>query len=559
MAISPDGRILVYVAVQPTGRTQLFLRTLDQFDATPLPGTEGGSAPFFATDGRWVGFYGDGALRRVAIAGGPVLKICDAPPVWSATWTPADSIIFATTLRGDGLWQVSAAGGTPTALTKPDSHGGELQHAYPQILSDGTHVLLSLVGEHESRLGILSLQTRQIRRVAQGASAGVGAQFVPTGHVIYAQAGGLLAVPFSPERAEFTGSPIPMLERVDTSRAGTARFVVSPAGSLLYVAARRSLPRRTLVLVDRDGRATPLPAEAAPYSHPRFSRDGSQLMVTVDSETGSDIWLYDLRRATRARVTRGGFNSFPEWSSDGTHVTFHSDDSGPSGTLFSVSKDGTSDAVPLVRAASAPESQAWGRTTTGLLPGSVPTLTGANPQFPTSWSTAGPVLAFDERKPNAERDIWVLSRGTDPIPFLLTPFDEHSAVFSPDGRWLAYVSNESGREEVYVQPYPGPGGKWLISTGGGTDPAWSPEGQEIFYRRGDALLAVPIALREGVHPGPPKTLFEGRYEVLDGARDYDISPDGRRFVLIRANDVPQPDEFHIVFDWFEELEARVPG
>ena len=206
-----------------------------------------------------------------------------------------------------------------------------------------------------------------------------------------------------------------------------------------------------------------------------------------------------------------------------------------------------------------PRRQTWAHSTVGLLPGSVPTLTGANPQFPMSWSTRGEILAFDERKPNAERDIWILSPGSDPAPFLLTPFDEHSAVFSPDGHWLAYVSDESGRDEVYVQPYPGPGGKWLISSDGGTDPAWSPDGRELFYRHGDVLLDVPIEVKSGFQPGRPRTLFEGRYEILDGARNYDVSPDGRRFVLIRADDVRQPDEFHVVLDSFEELKARVPG
>ncbi len=445
MAISPDGQMLVFAAMPSTGRTQLFIRTLNKFEATALPGTENGSAPFFSADGRWIGFYGDGALQRVSIVGGPALKICDAPPLWSATWTPTDTIIFSTTLRGDGLWRIPALGGTPEQLTKPNRQGGELQHSYPQMLGDGTHVLLSIVKEHEWRLALLSLQTRQIQRMVQGGPIGVGARFVSTGHVVYAQAGGLLAVPFSPERGEFTGAPIPMLERVDTARAGTASFAVSSTGSLVFVGERRSLPRRMLVSVDRDGgHVIPLLSVGAPSSHPRFSRDGSLLTVTIENESGSDIWLYDLARATRTRLTRNGLNDFPEWSPDGAHVTFQSDRSGPAGTLFSVPKDGSRDAQPLMSGVEAEEGLNWGRGTAGLLPGTVPTLSRANPQSPMSWSMRGEVLAFDERKPNAERDIWILSPGSEPAPFLVTPSDEHSATFSPDSHWLAYSLGRIG-------------------------------------------------------------------------------------------------------------------
>jgi Tol biopolymer transport system component/predicted Ser/Thr protein kinase len=559
LAIAPDGRTLVYVAVQPAGRTQLFLRGLDQFDATALPGTEGGSAPFFSADGRWVGFYGNSGLQKVSLAGGPALKICDAPAVWSATWTPDDTIIFATTLRPDGLWQVSAAGGTPEPLTKPDAQKGELQHAYPQVLSDGTRVLLSIVGEQDWRLAILSLKTRELQRIGQGGPTGVGARFVSTGHVIYAQAGGLLAVPFSASSGQITGAPIPMLERIDMARSGSANFAVSANGSLAYLPGRASLPSRTLLLVDRDGRATSLSDVRAPYSHPRFSRDGTRLAVAIDSEAGSDVWIYDLRRGTRTRLTGGGSNGFPEWSADGAQVTFQSARSGPSASLFSTPRDGSGVPQPLISGLSSPDNSAWTRGTAGLLPGSVPTLTGANPHFPMSWSPDGGVLAFDERKPNAERDIWTLVPGSSPSPFLLTPFDEHSPVFSPDGRWLAYVSDESGRAEVYVQPYPGPGGKWPISSDGGTDPAWSPDGGELFYRHGDGLVSVPIQVKSEFQAGRPKPLFESRYEAQDGARNYDVAPDGHHFVVVRADNATQPTEFRMVINWFEELRARVPA
>jgi Tol biopolymer transport system component len=550
IAISPDGRRVVYTAIQASGRTQLFLRPLGQFDASPLQGTEGGSAPFFSPDGQWIGFYGASALQKVAINGGPALKICDTPSLWSATWAPDDTIVFATTLRPHALWRVSSGGGMPEQVTKPEH--ADVQHAYPQVLPDGIRVLFSVADEQGWHLAILSLKTREVWRVGRSLATGVGASPVPTGHVIYAQAGGLLAVPFNFKRGEVIGFPFPMLERIDMAR-GVANFAVSLNGSLVYLPGRTSLPRRTLLLVDRLGRTTPLSDVQAAYSHPRFSRDGARVAVAIDDEAGSDIWIYDLRRGTRTRLTAGGSNGFPEWSADGAQVTFQSARAG-SATLYSKPIDGSGDPLPLINTPDVSEPTNWG--TAGLLPGSVPPLTDANPHVPMSWSSIGGVLAFEERKPNAERDIWTLVPGSAPSPFLLTPFDERSAAFSPDGKWLGYVSDDSGRAEVYVQPYPGPGGKWPISNDGGTDPVWAPDGGELFFRHGNRLLSVAVRTRPDFWVGRPKPLFEARYETLDGVRNYDISPDGERFLMIRSDEAEQRAELHVVLDWFEELSAR---
>ncbi len=194
-----------------------------------------------------------------------------------------------------------------------------------------------------------------------------------------------------------------------------------------------------------------------------------------------------------------------------------------------------------------------------LLPGTLPSLSGANPQFPMSWSGDGKVLAFTERKPSAERDIWVLEQGsTNPSPFLVTPVDESAPAFSPDGHFLAYVSDESGRPEVFVQPYPGPGGRWLISTDGGSDPMWSAGGREILYRRGDDIVAVPVQTTPAFSAGAPQRVFDGRFEASDAARNYDVSGDGRRFVMVRSEESELPLQFHAVFNWFAELQRRAP-
>jgi serine/threonine-protein kinase len=310
---------------------------------------------------------------------------------------------------------------------------------------------------------------------------------------VYAQSGGLVATPFDPASGALDQPPVPLLERVETSRFGGAYFAIAPnAGTLAYVPASTADVDRTLLRVDRDGRVVPFVEARAAYQHPAFSPDGRRLAVTIESESGSDIWIIDLQRGTRIRFTSGDTSALPVWAPDGTRLAFQSTAAGP-WNLFSKPLDGSSDAQPLLNVADSPAARTWPNTGAALLPGTLPTLSGAGPQFPMSWSPDGRTVAFEERKPSGERDIWVVSPGQDPVPFLLTAFDEHTPRFSPDGKWIAYVSDESGRNDVYVQPFPGPGPKWLVSTDGGLDPLWSQTGHELFYRQGDELMVVTVA------------------------------------------------------------------
>jgi len=550
LAVSPDGTRLVYAAVERGGRTQLFMRPLDRFDSTAIPGTEGGSAPFFSPDGRWVGFYANGTLQRVSIDGGAALKICDAPAVWSAVWGSDDTIVFAAAATPGGLWRVPAGGGAPERLTTVDP-STERQHAYPDRLPNGD-VLFGVITDRGWHLAALSLASKQVRALGQPGSGGAGARFVETGHVLYASGGGLVAVPFDPVRG-ITGSPVPLLERPEVDASGSAAFAVSSSGTLVYIPRAASLPMRALVTVDRSGRAMLLSETRAAYAHPRLSRDGRRLAVAIESDSGSDIWVYDVDRGTRTRLTNGGVNRFPIWSADGQRITFQSARSG-SVTLYSRNADGSGEPEPLIRTSG--DQSGLSRSLAGLLPGTMPLFTAANPHLPMSWSPDGANLAFDERKPSAERDIWVLPREGEPSPFLVTPFDESSPAFSPDGKWLAYVSDESGRSEVYVQPFPGPGAKWPISTDGGTEPAWSPDGRELYFRSGDALVAVPLTPGVEFRSGRPQPVFQSRYETIDGARNYDVAPDKQSFVAIRNEGLSETDQFNVVLNWFAELRAR---
>ena len=554
LALSPDGKLLVYAAAVEGGRPSLYLRPLDELTARAMPATEGASSPFFSPDGRWLAFYADGMLKKVAVAGGVPLTICEAPPVWSASWGDNQTIAFATTLPGSGLWLVSANGGEPVRITVPKAD--ETQHGYPQLLTGGTQLLFSIRRENGWRLALLTLKDRQWRLLGNGRLIGEGARYLPTGHIVYAQSGGLVATPFDVATGSLEQSAVPLLEHVQTSQFGGTYFAFAAGtGTLVYVPAGTAMAERTLLRVDREGRAASLIEARAGYETPALSPDGRKLAVTISSMTGSDIWILDLERGTRVRFTAGDTSAFPVWAPGGSRLAFQSTAPGP-WNLFWKPLDGTSESQPLLKVPDGAPPGSWPNPGANLLPGTLPTLSGASPQFPASWAPDGSALAFHERTANGERDIWVVSPGKDPAPFLMTPFDERSPRFSPSGRWLAYVSDEAGRTDVFVQPFPGPGPKWLVSTEGGTDPVWSRDGRELFYRRGDQVLAASVAPKEEFSPGRPRRLFELRFDTGDNGPNYDVSPDGKWFVVTRSEKAMAPGELHIVLNWFAEVTAR---
>ena len=553
VALSPDGKLLVYAAAVSGGRTNLYLRPLDDVTARRVPETEGASSPFFSPDGRWLAFYANGQLKRVSVAGGVPLTICDAPPVWSASWGDHDAIVFATTLPSSGLWMVSANGGDPTQITTPKPD--ETQHAYPQLLPGGTQVLFSVRRENTWRLGQLDVKTRTWHLLGTGRVVGEGAQYVRTGHLVYAQAGGLVATAFEPSNGGLDQPPVPLLERIETSRFGGAYFAIaSDAGTLVYVPATTTTADGTLLRVDRDGRVAALIEARGAYEHPMLSRDGRKVALTIRSEGGNDIWIVDLDRATRLRFTAGGTSAFPVWTANGSSIAFQSTAPGP-WNLLSKPADGSAEAHPLLEASSSPGGS-WPNTGANLLPGTLPTLSGAGPQFPMSWTPDGSTLAFHERKPSGERDIWIVAPGKDPVPFVLTPFDERLPRFSPDGKWLAYVSDESGRNDVYVQPFPGPGSKWLVSIDGGDAPVWSKDGRELFYRHNDQMMAATVSAKDEFAASRPQRLFELRFDAGDNGPNYDVAPDGKWFVMPRSDQGTTSGELHLVLNWFSEVTAR---
>ena len=530
VALSPDGTRLAYVATQG-GIQQLYLRAMDSPEAKPLPGTEGATAPFFSPDSQWVGFFVGTKLKKISVSGGAAVTLCDVPSsnFLDASWGFGDTIVF----QNSGLWRVSAAGGTPQRVTTVDTKKAENAHSWPEFLPGGKAVLFAAGASlaalaNNGQIAVHSLQTGERRDLITGTRP----SYAATGHLIYAQAGTLMAVPFDAQRLAVSGSPVPVLESVYESPAtGVAQYSFSSTGSLIYVAGGLQGTQRRLVWVDRKGTEQPLPAPSRGYRTPRLSPDGGRIAIGT---TEAQIWLYDLARETLTRLTFGGNANTPIWTPDGKRVTFQATAGGVSNVFWQLA-DGSGSAERLT--------------------------TSANQNIPGVWSPDGQVLAFAELNPTTGRDLWTLHVSGDrkPQPFLRTQFNESAPQFSPDGRWLAYLSDESGRNEIYVQPYPGPGGKYQISTEGGTEPVWGRNG-EIFYRSGNKMVAVDTTTQPTFSAGRPKVLFEGTYvPPLQTNPNYDVSRDGQRFLMVKESaQATSTAQINVVLNWFEELKQKVP-
>jgi Tol biopolymer transport system component len=530
IAISPDGHYLAYAATVRGQTQQLFLRAMDSLEARPMPGTEGAISPFFSPDGQWVGFFQSGTLKKVSVSGGATVSVGYAANPRGASWDGGQrTIIFAPNLDGP-LQQVPYEGGVSRPLTQLEK--ADITHRWPEVLPGGKAVAFVAASRDTSiasdRIMVRSLQTGEQRDFGQGVTY---PRYVPSGHLIYAQGTTLMAVPFDPDRLEIRGSAIPVVEGVAVSQiSGAAQYAVSTTGSLVYVSGVVTVQRK-LVWVNRNGTEQALPAPAQAYRYARLSPDGRRVAVESDSQ----IWIYDLSKDTFTRLTfEGTTNQGPIWTPDGKRITVDSNKEGPA-NLFWQLADGSGGLERLG--------------------------TSHYAQVPRSWSPDGQLLAFHENNITTGKDIWVLRLSDHKAePFLQTPFNEGGPVFSPDGHWLAYISDESGRPEIYVKPYPGPGGKWQISTEGGNEPAWNRNGRELFFRSGSKMMAVEVTTQPTFSAGKPKLLFEGQYVPVQAglmSTAYDVSPDGQRFLMIKANEQP-PAQINVVLNWFEELKQKVP-
>jgi serine/threonine protein kinase/Tol biopolymer transport system component len=534
--LSPDGSRLVYVASASGGTPQLYLRAMDSFDANPIPGSEGAGNPFFSPDGRWIGFYTAGKLKKVSANGGAALTLCSVVGFRGAAWGTDDTIVFATN-NAEGLWQVPASGGRPQKFSVIQQ--GESDHRWPQFLPDGQTVVYTArttAGNPDEGLIVAQrLSMAEHKTVVRGGTYG---RYVPTGHLVFYRAGTIMAAPFDLKTVEVKGTPAPVLDGVMSSSTttGAGQFSFSKGGSLIYLSGTPQSGNTTLMWVDRHGNAQALAAPPRNYRAPRLSPDGKQVTVGI----GNDIWLYDIARDTLSRFTFEGNNALYNavWTPDGKRIVFSSDRAGPPNSFWKAA-DG-----------SGPEERL---------------TTSTNNQRASSFSPDGHLMAYTDVSPKTGSDLWILPLDGDRKPrlFLQTPFQESSAQISPEGHWAAYISDESGRLEVYVRPFPGSGGKWQVSTDGGTEVAWSSKGNELFYRTGnrrEKMMVVEVHADPTFSAGKPQLLFEGSYVANSGAGAlYSVSPDAQRFLMTKAPEQQSAyTEINVVLNWFEDLKKKVP-
>jgi len=551
-ALSPDGRHLVYVASDGDG-SRLHHRPMGEAEATPMPGTAGASSPFFSPDGTDVAFFVGSdftgvELKRVSIETGAVRTLATSGPRFEAWrgghWTDRDAILLAS---ADGIYEVPANGGRLKVVTTGDSGEDDVAFvAFPELLPSGQAVLYNAITgivPSECDVVVESLDTGQRHVVVEGGS---DPRYVPTGHVLFARSGALMAVPFDVARLEVTGSPIVVLEDVmQAERAGNgalitgaAQFSVSRSGTLAYAPGGvNPVPPTSLVWVDREGASEALPLPQGSYAFPRFSPDGTRLAYAEGAFGDQQIWVYDIELKTPVRLTTAGTNSSPVWSPDGTRLAFSSQTAALEEQLLVVAADGSGE----------PQRLAGGD---------------ASGQ-PASWSADGR-LAFLR-----DGDIWTISTEGDGTPeaFLETPFREMWPAFSPDGRWLAYASRETGSFEVYVRPFPEGAPVHRVSTGGGGAPLWSRDGRQLFYRMSyedwePGVMVVDVATNGAFTRSQPRKLLEsGEFGATIPTTSYDVAPDGRRFVMFKPSPVaPQPvTRIRIVLNWLEELKRLAPA
>ena len=527
VALSPDGTRMVYLGWDSAG-THLYQRTMDQLQARPLPGTDESSMPFFSPDSRWVGFVSGGLLKKVPLAGGPPIRVAEAPQPRGAAWSSDGQIIFAPDSRS-GLLRVPAAGGEPVALTRPRADRGELGHRWVDVLPGGAAAVFTIWkgAPEEAQIAVVSLETGDIKPLFSG----VYARYSPTGHLVSVLADGTLQiVPFDLHLLEPTGPAVPVLEDIVVKLTGAAEIAVSASGTFAYFAGAPT--RFALVAIDAQGALRTLLQGPPQPRSPRFSPDGKQVALTLRrSRTDRDVWVYRPEDSSLSRLTfHGGDNAI--WTVDGKHLTFNSD--GEQGAnLF------------------------WTRSD---LSGSQERLSSAEQsQRPGSWTPDGRVLVFTQSDSATHNDIWVLhfDQGNSSEVFLRTPFNEGEPVLSPDGRWLAYESDESGSYEIYVRSFSKPDRKYLVSSGGGREPRWALNGRRLFYWGSDQLMAAAIATIPNFVVLERRVFFTGKDLGMGSARDYDVHPSGQRFVVARIETGRQPSQLIVVQDWIKELRHRL--
>jgi Tol biopolymer transport system component len=537
-AVSPDGSRIVY---RSSGDGPLRSRMLSEASSSAIAGTEGALIPFFSPDGKWLAFFVGNALKKVAFDGGAVVTIATLPTsvgaqgFRGASWSDDGTIAFSASTASE-LFGVADRGGEARPLTTLDPKANEAAHRWPHFLPGGKAILYTVKSTNlqsfdDAPIIVRSLATGEHRAVAQGASA----HYLPTGHLVYARHGALYAVRFDASRLAVRGRPVKVADAIITHpETGAAQVAISQSGTLVYAAGGSRTAERQLLWVDRRGVARAASERTASFWRPRISPDGKRVAVVIDAPF-SKLWVLDVERGTFTRASDvPGDQDRATWMPDGVHMTFvtHSAHSGAH-RLYSERIGGTGGTALLFEGAQSPA--------------------------PLSWSPDGRSLLYGEFAAATGEDVWVFSAADGKsTPLLHGPANEFSARFSPDGRWVAYASDQSGRAEVYVRPFPGPGTRSQVSFDGGIDPVWSADGSELFFTHGNTMYAAAVALGEEFESGAAQRLFSGPYAFGESPMNYDAAPDGQHFLVPRGRTDSAPRQLELVLNWFEEVKRLAP-
>jgi Tol biopolymer transport system component/predicted Ser/Thr protein kinase len=556
--LSPDGARLAFVAAGADQTQHVYIRSLDQMQATALSGTEDARDPFFSPDGEWIAFFAGGKLKKIALQGGVPVTLCDVPNGRGGSWGDNGLIVFSAG-PATALSKVSSAGGMPEPLTALDNQNGLGSHRWPQFLPGGNDVLFTFsttgLAFENADIVVYSLASGKSKTVLHGGSY---ARYVPSGHLVYQRNNTLFAVPFDLKRLEVTGQPAPVLEGVATTGTGGAQFSVSDSGTLTYVGGSAANQDVSIYWMDAAGKFTPLRGTPGNYRDLAISPDGKRLAMDVATGNRSDIWVYDWERDAFTRLTFSAYqNEVPVWTPDGQRIVYASAEKGAAPNIWWIRADGGGDAQRLT------ESQ--------------------DPQYPSSWSPHGEVLAYSQLNPSTgwgimtlpvdgnERSGWKLGQ---PKQLAGAPALGMLPAISPDGHWVAYNSNESGIYETYVRPFPGPGGKWQVSNGGGQriggwGPEWSGNGKDLlfFVPASRQIMAVSYTTSgdsfraEKPHLWSPGQIADRRFNF--NKVGFSLHPDGKRIAVLRSSSSesgpPPIKTVSFIFNFFDELRRKVPA
>jgi len=530
LAISHDGKTIIFKA-----NGNFYLRKMNSTEPVMISGIENAASPFFSPDDKWLAFFRNGKLEKISLSGGTPVTLADAPDNRGGTWSKNGMIVF-TASTTEGLSMISENGGTVKKITAPDSTKNERTHRWPSFLPDGKHVLFTMGTisspdyYENAEIDVVNIETGERKSLINGAST---ARYISTGHILFSRSGVLYIVPFDADKLEIKGQPVPVIEGVYSElTTGITNYMVSDNGTLVYIPGAVEGGSRKIVRIDSKGESVTLDSVGHAYLEPELSPDNKKIAVVIRNGEDFDIWIFDILRKTLSRLTFGGVNRTPHWSPDGKKIAFIKRTKDGKMGIFIKPYDGSGEEVEIYRSNTR--------------------------MYVDEWTKDGEYLIIDNLTLGAQSDLLVVPLKGDKKPwkYLDSKFDEYEASVSPDGKWLAYLTNESGTYQGYVRSFPGKEGKWQISTDVIEEPRWSPDGKTIYYRKGSQLVSVSVSTSPTFSAGIPKLLISGFPSMnVDSGISYDITSDGKYFITTTPVKGSTLKSISIVLNWTDEIAA----